>query len=471
MKLTDLTDPIGRAFDDMVEAAEGLFEPTVRLGVTGLSGAGKTVFITSLVHNLMRPARLPLLDPVADERFEAAMLRPQPDPDVPRFDYESHIAALQANAPHWPESTRRISQLRLSVRCQPRTFVRRQLYGSTTLNLDIVDYPGEWLLDLPLLGQRFADWSREVLALCEHEPRRRLSAPWREYAGTLSPDGPADEPTVQRCAALYTDYLRAARTDEARLSRLQPGRFLMPGDLEGSPALTFSPLPPRDGHRHGGRHTLWGLMESRFEAYKDVVVRPFFRDHFARLDRQVVLVDVLRTLNAGPASVADLRAALAGLLECFRPGKASWLWPLLGRRIDRVLFAATKADHVPPGQHDRLAELVAGLLFDPMNRAAFLGADVETMALAAVRATREARVRRDGEALDCIEGVPMDGEAAVIAFPGELPASFAEIDPDAAGAYNFMNFRPPAGVGRDGRGLPHVRLDRALQFLIGDLLE
>ena len=50
------------------------------------------------------------------------------------------------------------------------------------------------------------------------------------------------------------------------------------------------------------------MMERRYEAYKDVVVRPFFRDHFARLDRQIVLVDALAALNAGPDAVQDLEA-------------------------------------------------------------------------------------------------------------------------------------------------------------------
>ena len=47
-------------------------------------------------------------------------------------------------------------------------------------------------------------------------------------------------------------------------------------------------------------------MARRYEAYKDAVVRPFFRDHFARLDRQIVLVDALEALNAGPTALADL---------------------------------------------------------------------------------------------------------------------------------------------------------------------
>ncbi|MEA3021791.1 MAG: YcjX-like family, partial [Alphaproteobacteria bacterium] len=47
---------------DLAELAKG---STVRLAVTGLSRSGKTVFITSLVHNLLsalhQPHRMPLL--------------------------------------------------------------------------------------------------------------------------------------------------------------------------------------------------------------------------------------------------------------------------------------------------------------------------------------------------------------------------------------------------------------------------
>ena len=66
-------------------------------------------------------------------------------------------------------------------------------------------------------------------------------------------------------------------------------------------------------------------MARRYEAYKSTVVRPFFRDHFARLDRQIVLVDALAALNAGSAAVADLEQALAAILSSFRLGRTSWL--------------------------------------------------------------------------------------------------------------------------------------------------
>ena len=77
--------------------------------------------------------------------------------------------------------------------------------------------------------------------------------------------------------------------DKGRVD-VTPGRFLLPGDLAGSPVLTFAPLPKP---ALTPRACLWREMERRYDAYKSKVVRPFFQDHFARLDRQVVLMDVL----------------------------------------------------------------------------------------------------------------------------------------------------------------------------------
>ena len=78
--------------------------PSVRLGVTGLSRAGKTVFIAALVHNLVHGGRLPLFKAFAEGRISNARLEPQPDDHVPRFDYERHVRALVEER-IWPEST------------------------------------------------------------------------------------------------------------------------------------------------------------------------------------------------------------------------------------------------------------------------------------------------------------------------------------------------------------------------------
>ena len=74
----------------LVEFSGHLFDPTIRLGVTGLSHAGKTVFITALVHGLLRGGRFPVFEALATGRVARAYLAPQPDDAVPRFDYENH---------------------------------------------------------------------------------------------------------------------------------------------------------------------------------------------------------------------------------------------------------------------------------------------------------------------------------------------------------------------------------------------
>ena len=155
MQLTTITDETRLVLANLGDRATGIVTPSVRLGVTGLARAGKTVFITALVHNLIHGGRLPLFKAYAGGRISGAMLQPQPDDDVPRFDYERHVAAL-VDERIWPDSTRQVSELRLTVRYESASFLSRTL-TSGKLHVDLVDYPGEWLLDLPLLSKNYAD--------------------------------------------------------------------------------------------------------------------------------------------------------------------------------------------------------------------------------------------------------------------------------------------------------------------------
>jgi predicted YcjX-like family ATPase len=57
-------DSVRLAVLSLGEAIAGVANPTIRLGVTGLSRSGKTVFTTALVHHLMMGTVLPLLSPI-----------------------------------------------------------------------------------------------------------------------------------------------------------------------------------------------------------------------------------------------------------------------------------------------------------------------------------------------------------------------------------------------------------------------
>lgn len=486
-KITSFSDDALIAFDNLQDMASNVLDPTVRLGITGLSRAGKTVFISSLVHNLTEGGRLPMFEAFTSGRISHAELRPQPSMALPRFEYEKHIETLLDNG-LWPDSTRAISELRLTIHYESASSWNRT-FGQGTLNVDIVDYPGEWLLDLPLLGKSYAEWSNQAISLSRLGNRNKIAKEWHRLLKKADPFKPGDEIQIASMAAEFTNYLRQCREDKTALSLLPPGRFLMPGDLEGSPALTFAPLdidPNLLVKTSIPEDCLLKMMEARYEAYKEIVVKPFFREHFARLDRQIVLVDALQAINAGPEALSDLESALVDILNCFKTGQNSLLSALFSRRIEKLLFAATKADHLHHENHDRLQAILERIVKNASNRAKFSGAAVDILAMSSVRATKEAIAKDNGDELPVIVGTPLkgeeidgqlfDGKSETAIFPGDLPTNIKDLfdpKPDAKPSLNFVRFRPPK-VETTSEGLelslPHIRLDRALEFLIGDKL-
>jgi predicted YcjX-like family ATPase len=467
--LSAITDGITRQIEGAMASVSGaFFEPTLRLGVTGLSRSGKTVFITGLVANLLNRGRMPQLG--AAHRIEAVHLQPQPDVTLPRFAFETHLAAMTGDDPRWPQSTRAVSELRLSLRLAPYGLFSG-LSGPRTLHLDIVDYPGEWLLDLALIGKSYSDWSEATLdRLAKRPEAAAFMAQARAEDGGLR----LEEPKAQSLAAAFTDYLHKARA--AGWSDCTPGRFLLPGDLAGSPVLTFAPLPKP---AQTPRNSLWREMERRFDAYKSRVVQPFFRSHFAKLDRQVVLADVLGAIHQGPQAVEDLRRTMAEVLAAFRPGKNSWLTSILGgRRVEKILFAATKADHLHHLQHPALTAITEALLRDAKARADFAGAETAALSLASLRCTVEEMLDQNGTQLPAVRGRLLSSGKQALMYPGELPTDPARIlAPARDGAarwldadYALMAFAPARSHQAPGMGPPHIRLDRAAEFLIGDQL-
>jgi predicted YcjX-like family ATPase len=483
----DIIEQARLAARALVEFGEHLLNPTVRLGVTGLSRAGKTVFITALVHGLVRGGRFPVFEAMASGRIAGAQLAPQPDDAVPRFDYDRHVCAL-VDERKWPEPTRQISELRVHVDYQSAKGAMR------TQTLDIIDYPGEWLLDLPLLGKSYEQWSAQALDHSRQPARRSIAAPFHAHLATIDPLARADENAAIETARLFTAYLHACRNKCPTLSLALPGRFLMPGDLAGAPVLTFAPLNlPAEGTPP--TKSTWMMMRRRYDAYREIVVRPFFRDHFARLDRQIVLVDVLAALEAGPEAVRDLQDSLAAILDCFQVGRSGWWRALFRPRADKILFAATKADQVHHTVHDHLEAILRRMTHHAIARAGGAGADIDVIALAAVRATREALVRGEQGGLPVIVGLAAADECAgrrqfdtsreIAVFPGDLPAEISALFDSGeirgasstaaglqTGEFQPVRFRPPA-LEQTADGipvLPHIRLDRALQFLVGDRL-
>lgn len=444
---------------------------SVRLGVTGLSRSGKTVFTTALVHNLLlareRPQLLPFFALASERRILGARLAPAGD--YKPFPYADHLAALIRPEPAWPPSTTGLSEARITIDYRPAGALSSHLAERTATELIVVDYPGEWLLDLPLLDMTFAEWSAQVDALCAEDPRASLAADWHAVRSGLDRDQPADEALMARAGASYKAFLARCRAAPHHLTYLQPGRFLVPGDDFPDPTLLqFCPLAPLPPPWRPKRGSLYAALEARYDAYRRRVVEPFYREHFRRLDRQIILADVLTALDAGYTAFMDARRALSAILGSFRYGRSRILPMLLGRRVDRALFAATKADHITVSQYNNLRHLLQAMVLGDAQRAEAGGARIEFGLVASVKATTNAKQTILGHRRDVLIGTIVGTQEPSAVFPGEIPGRLPEPEDWTGQPFRFADFAPPnlstAGI----TGIPSIHLDKALEFLIGD---
>jgi len=478
-----LLDQVGRWITRSADdAARGLGQAVLRrrlrVAVTGLSHAGKTVFMTALLHNLRLAARLgdgqaghlPFFEPVAKNALDDVTLSPLGD--LPPFPFEANwrriVAPVAGAAPDFPPSTTGVSGFGAELRYRPQGFWGRYLAHSTTVTIEMVDYPGEWLLDLPLLEMSYAEWSASALQLAGSGSRARIAGEWR----SLDADMPATEPLLESARLSFTEYLAACRAAPYHLSHVQPGRFLNPGDGTADlQAFRFCPLRLSPGTAKPG--SLGEAMAGRFERYKAEIVSPFYRDVFSRFDRQLVLVDVIGALNAGPESFHDMRRALRDVLPSFNRGSGSLLARLFGSRTEKVLFAATKADHVTANQFHNLRLLLRAMMADDLGNLPIAADEADFAALSAIKCTANRRVMYQGQQITVLEGIIRGRDDPEQLYPGEIPEHLPSEDDWRSERFRFYDFRPPdlegASPQASSRGIPHVHLDRALQFLTGDL--
>ena len=427
-----------------------------RIAVTGLQRAGKTVFVTSFVHALLHAKDAPIeAFPFFPWRERVRAVELLDIPGLPRFPYAERLAELLADPPRWPAPTEGLSGVRVRLHLAPAPRLDRRLLEPRTLQLDLVDYPGEWLLDLPLLSLDFAEWSAGMEELAGAGTRAALSADWRAQAQALDPAAAQDPFALARIGGAYVDYLKRCRAEG--LSWLQPGRF-----LAGTAPLEqlFFPLARARGLRGG---TNGAELARRYEAYRRLV-RRFYGEVFGRLRRQVVLVDLLTALQRGHEAFADLALATRTVVEAFEGLRHPLARLLPVGRLDRLALVATKADHITSGQHNNLVGLLRDMLGEPFVRANARQSGL--LAIASVRATTQETRLWQGEALQFVRGIPSGRADVVEVRPGEIPGQIPDRESWSSHVFNIREFAPPRLGAPFDRPLPHINLDKVLQSLI-----
>ncbi|QBF84184.1 YcjX family protein [Shewanella maritima] len=471
---------LDRSLNKLTAQTQSLINRTtdrhVRLAVTGLSGAGKTAFITGLVNQMLNSCgpsqnKLPLWQVSRESRLLGVKKTLQPDLGIASFDYHGALTSLQSDTPLWPASTRNITELRLAIRYRPEQGVLAKLTDTATLYVDIIDYPGEWLLDLPMMQLSFSQWCLSQASRTELLKQSEYYEAFSKQASQLPLNEQADEQVLKQLAELYQTLLVDLVRNKG-FYNAQPGRMLLPGEFENTPLLAFVPLLALSDSEHQKANeyasdSYYQVLKQRYQEYVSQVVKPFYQDYFSKFDRQVVLVNCLSALNKGRGQFDDMGQALNHILQSFQFGQSSLLRRLFSPKIDKLLFCASQVDRVTRDQQGNLLKLLNDMLKQSHHLATFEGCDVETMAISAIKATKHGMVKTANGQQEVVNGFTRDNQSLTV-YPGEVPSRLPKTDFWQQQGFNFTEFNPqPASS--DGH-FDHIRLDHLLEYLLGDKL-
>ncbi|MDV6315260.1 YcjX family protein [Idiomarina sp. HP20-50] len=439
------------------------FDRHIRLAVTGLSGAGKTALITGMLEQLLyanETQQLPYFSVKQQQRLNGCRLHTSSNWQVARFDYEGAIESLTGKEPKWPQSTRDVSEIRVEIKYQPRRGLAGRILDTRRLTLDLIDYPGEWLLDLPLLNLSYDEWSQQQQRLLKAELRHQLAEEWLETVqekATVASDDKAEQ-QLRELASDYRSFLRQCR--ERKLLLLQPGRMVLPGELEGAPALDFFPWPLEQAIPEA-----WAKrLREKYRYYRQQVITPFYQTYFKHFNRQVVLVDVLQALQNGEHHFAELQLAINELMKSFSYGNNSLLKRLFSPVIDKVALVATKADSIAPQDHQQLTQLLRLMTQKQRQELQFDQIPHQVFSVAGI-ATSQIKKLSDGTTV--LDGVNEQRKFVRVGAP-EVPYAMPTAD-DWQQGYVYPQFYPDFTVQHSP--LPHIRLDQLLEYVLGDKLK
>ena len=457
--------------EQMSTTLQRLNDRRVCLGITGLSQSGKSTFVTSLIDQLInyKTSALSGFSPVLEKRLMGVKILPLKHKKITNFPYEVSIAGLKQPQPNWPSSTTDISGCILELKLQKAvTPLNPFSKENFSLFIELRDYPGEWLLDLPLRNMDYARWCAQCSAQFNREPRKQILGDLLLDLQNIDPMDPVDFKVLAQLKTRFVGFLEQCKAGEHPLSLIQPGRFLMPGEIEDETLLCFVPLlkagSSTDGQLEAApENSYFKVCEQRYKAYIKQLVEPFYKDFFSGIDRQVVLVDVVTALNSGPLYLDDMRQALSNISDSFSYGPQNRIMQLFTPKIDKVVFAATKADQVVSSDHASLVKLLESLVDHAYKTAQYEGVPPTTEAVAGVRSSIE--VEHEGDT--ALSGFDTTGATIGYIHP-PIPAFITKNTVDQGFKdWNIPKFNPPI-LPDDTQAVPHIRIDSVLNSLVGD---
>lgn len=433
--------------------------PTVRLAVTGLANAGKTIFITQLVSHLEHFKRS-RFDLGASRSITEAERFTISRPGLKPFPYAEARAHLLGRDPHWPPATRDVAAVGVRLTLVDDTaWLKRRTY-----NIEIYDFPGELLADLNLPDQSFAEWSDVTLRWLRDptSPAHRAAVPFLELL--RAPRGATD---VTQLVRAYHDTLEAAVRDGARTVSPAGWIYTRLGGAFSVP-VSFAPLPA------GAAEDLQRRFDETYREYARSLepLAAVFRE----CANHIVLVDVLEIMRDGQTRYIERKAALRAMVEFYKRSHgflsrvtrnaASWMGlPVTRGRVAlaRAVIAATKADAVLEDDRGRLAGLLQEMLESDFRA---LDCTLDFRACAAYDATRR---ETDGNRWVIVGRTPAAPDEALPREVTRVPESWPTHPWDGSQYKSFRNYLPPVPQGpvREDAAFPHINLDEIFAEILG----
>jgi predicted YcjX-like family ATPase len=334
-----------------------------KIAVTGIAGGGKTVFLTSLLSNLIEhdPYQFAFGQQARVSHFKELSVKPGYGGQFRLDAYRDSLARRR----QWPAKTVDCAHYQCSF--------QRSDWRYRKARLHFFDLPGERIADSAIAGhEAFIDWSAHVLRQLEdrlegqpealeylelqRKPGVSVDALVQAYQRLLAAMVFAYQPLIAPSTFLLdTEGVAASAQDPETLARTR---------TSGLPGGAFAPMSQR---LSGQYPELLETMQQRYQAYRETVALPVFEE-LQGCDGLVVLVDVPSLLLGGVSRYNGNRQSLTDLFEALRPGSwlAARLLSLLGwktGKLKRVAFVAAKADTVLPQdvQNGRLGSLLRSM--------------------------------------------------------------------------------------------------------------
>jgi predicted YcjX-like family ATPase len=458
----------------------------MKIGITGPSSGGKTVFLSSLLwqlqeHNSDHFNLGPGVELQGFGEVTAGSGSGEP------FPFEQYRDSLSRQK-HWPEKTTDCYRYACEVTRSDwnhwnlgrlKRFAEFQF--SDRQRLEFFDFPGERIADAAVAAmERYTDWSDHLFRhFRSHSDYLEAVSPYLSLQKQLIGDPQVGDPAQVALRIVHAYKLALAGLVHGYKPLISPSTFLLSrnGDVArpvsdeelatsriagASDQSQFAPLAKE---MRAAYPALTKLMATHYRSYRQTLALPLFEE-IGQSQCLVVLVDIPSILAGGVGRYNDNRQIVLDLFEALRPdssigARLSRLFAFWRGSLKKVAFVAAKADLVLP--EDIRNDRIESLLRQMTGRAKTMLPDVEFdwFVCSAIHSTRA------GTAPGKLIGRTMknnpnleEREFSVSALPEGWPADWRP------GDYQFADVYPD--VAQNQQIAPrHIGLDRLFKFLIG----